>query len=111
MSAAALLRQLATPALLVAAALGLYAWVQSQELDSIERRVLTGDVVLARTLEHLQLTVLVAALVVVLAIPLGIALTRPRLRRVAPLTVALANLGQAAPALGLLVLLAVTVGV
>ncbi len=107
----AILRHLTTPVVLVAAALALYAWVQSRDLDRIEQRVLTGDVVLVRTLEHLKLTGLVTVLVVVIAIPLGVALTRPRFRHATPATVTVANLGQAAPALGLLVLLAVTVGV
>ena len=43
-------------------------------------------------------------LVVVIAIPLGIALTRPPLRRVAPGIVAVANSGQALPAYGLLII-------
>lgn len=107
----AIIRHLAVPAVLAGAGLALFLWVRSRDLDSIERRILNGDVVIARTLEHLQLTLLVAALVVVIAIPLGIALTRPRYRGIAPGVVAVANLGQGAPALGLLVLLAVTVGV
>lgn len=105
------LRHLAIPAVLIAAGLVLYLWVRSRELDSIEQRVLNSDVLLVRVLEHLQLTVLVAAVVLVVAIPLGVALTRPRYQRAAPVIVSVANLGQGAPALGLLVLLAVTVGV
>ena len=43
--------------------------------------------------------------VLIIAIPLGIALTRPWLRKATPVAMAFANLGQAIPSLGLLVLL------
>jgi osmoprotectant transport system permease protein len=45
------------------------------------------------------------------AIPVGVALTRPGLRRAAAPLLALANVGQAIPSIGVLVLLAVTVGI
>jgi osmoprotectant transport system permease protein len=44
-------------------------------------------------------------------VPLGIVLTRPWARRVAPLFLGIANIGQAIPSIGILVLLAVTVGI
>ncbi|KPC94780.1 permease, partial [Streptomyces sp. NRRL F-6602] len=43
--------------------------------------------------------------------PLGILLTRPRLRRAAPLATALANIGQATPAIGLLALMVIWLGI
>ena len=71
-------------------ALVLAAWViwRSQaELDSIEQRQLAWSVVGKLTLEHLQLTLVATGHRLLIAIPLGIALTRPRLRRAAPLVV------------------------
>ena len=56
--------------------------------------------------EHVKLTFVSAVIVVAVAVPLGIALTRGRLRAAAPLVVGIANAGQAAPAIGLIVLLA-----
>ncbi len=49
--------------------------------------------------------------VIVVAVPLGILLTRPGLRRLSGPVLALANVGQAVPSIGVLVLLAVTVGI
>jgi osmoprotectant transport system permease protein len=49
-------------------------------------------------------------LVLLLAVPLGVALTRRPLRRLSPLVLAVANTGQAAPAIGLFVLLATWLG-
>jgi osmoprotectant transport system permease protein len=46
----------------------------------------------------------VAAIVVVVAVPLGMVLTRPWAKPVVPVFLAIANIGQAAPALGVLVL-------
>ncbi|MBB6568458.1 ABC transporter permease [Kribbella sandramycini] len=45
-----------------------------------------------------------------IAVPLGIALTRPGVKRAAPVVVAVANAGQAAPVIGLVVLLAIWLG-
>ncbi|WP_299446272.1 ABC transporter permease [uncultured Phycicoccus sp.] len=57
-----------------------------------------------QTVEHLTIAFWSTVLVVVVAIPLGIALTRPPLRRFGPTIVAVANSGQALPAYGLLIL-------
>ena len=43
-------------------------------------------------------------IVILVAVPLGIALTRPALRRISPFILAVANSGQALPAYGLLVI-------
>ena len=61
-----------------------------------------SDKLIPQTQRHLELAFLSTALVLVIAIPLGIALTRPAFRRVAPAIIAVANSGQALPAYGLL---------
>ncbi|KRF11634.1 ABC transporter permease [Nocardioides sp. Soil797] len=55
--------------------------------------------------EHILLTVVSAIIVVLIAVPLGIMLTRRGLNVLAPLVVGVANGGQAAPSVGLIVLL------
>jgi len=105
------LRRLSTPAVLAAVGLALWLWVSSQELDSIERRLLDGAVILAHVNEHLALATLSTAVVVVVAVSLGIVLTRPALRRVTPIAVGVANIGQATPSIGLLVLIALVGGI
>ncbi len=83
----------------------LYFWVAGQELDSIETRTLTLDNLLGQTQQHLTLTLYSTFFVLLLAVPLGILATRPRLRRYAPVVIGLGNAGQAIPSLGLLALL------
>jgi osmoprotectant transport system permease protein len=85
-------------------------WRSGAELDSIEQRQLDWSLIGRLTAEHLQLTVVATLIVLVIAVPLGIALTRPGLRRAAPVVVAVANAGQAAPVIGLIVLLAIGFG-
>ncbi len=85
-------------------------WRSQAELDSIEQRQLAWSVVGNLTLEHLELTIVATVIVLLIAVPLGIALTRPRMRRAAPIVVAFANAGQAAPVIGLIVLLAIWLG-
>lgn len=104
------LRYLTMPALLVAICVGLYLWVSSLELDSIEQRALNRDYIVQRMLQHLELSLITTVVVVVLAVTTGIILTRPAMRRVIPPVVALAGIGQAIPSIGLLVLFAILFG-
>jgi osmoprotectant transport system permease protein len=60
--------------------------------------------------EHVQLTFIASALVVAVAVPLGILVTRRRFLRLSPVVVGLANICQAAPSVGLIVLLAIWLG-
>src|SRR5690606_9568868 len=81
-------------------------WRLNADLTSVDLVTLEWSSLAADTLEHLKLTVVGTLIVVAIAVPLGIVLTRPGLRRAAPVVVAIANGGQAAPSIGLLVLLA-----
>lgn len=85
-------------------------WRFTADLDSIELRQLAWGTIGRLTWEHVQLTLVATLLVLVISIPLGVALTRPRLRRAAPFVVGIANAGQAAPAIGLVVLFAIWLG-
>ena len=105
--ASRLLRYLGMPVFLGVVCLALYLYVSTQQLDSIERRILTADFLFARVIEHIQLAVVSTAIVVVLAVTTGILLTRPGTRRVTPFIIGLANIGQAVPSIGLLVLFAI----
>lgn len=102
-----LLRRFAPLLIVVVALVALYLWVSSLQLDSIERRTLNADYIVARIREHLVLTVVASALVAVIAIPTGIAVHRVRSRLFRIVITALANIGQAAPAVGVVILLAI----
>src|ERR671916_715911 len=106
--AARLLRYLAMPIFLGLACLALYLYVSSQQLDSIEKRILSADFLFSRVIEHIELAVVSTVIVVVLAVTTGVLLTRPGIRQVAPAIVGLANIGQAVPSIGLLALFAIT---
>ena len=95
------------PALLVATLAALYLWVRTQELDFGEQRRVNLDNILDKTWEHVALTVVSSALVLALAIPLGILMTRPFARSVTPPAIAVFNIGQAVPSIGLIALFAI----
>jgi len=105
--AARLVRYLWMPIFLALACLALYLYISSKELDSIERRNINADVITARLIEHIQLAAISTVIVVVLAVGAGILLTRPFARRVTAPIVAVANIGQAVPSIGLLAILAI----
>lgn len=94
-----------TPLLLAAALLALFLWVDGQELDSIERRRVNIDFILTATQRHVELTLVSTALVLLIAVPMGVLLTRQFARRITPPAIALFNIGQAMPSIGLVVLL------
>lgn len=98
---------LLTPVVLLAVLGATYLYVSSQELSSGERRRLNADVITSATWEHVQLTVTSTVLVLLIAIPAGIFLTRPYARSVTPPALAFFNVGQAVPSIGLVALLAI----
>jgi osmoprotectant transport system permease protein len=102
---------LVTPAVLVVVLVALAAYVGSQTLDSIEERRLTLDFILPAVVQHITLTLVSTALVLVIAVPIGILLTRPFARRAVAPAVAVFNIGQAVPSIGVLVLLAIVWGI
>lgn len=95
------------PVFLALVCLSLYLYVSSQELDSIEARSLNADALTTALWEHIQLTAVSTVFVILIAVPLGVLLTRPFARRIQPYVLTVANIGQAVPTIGILVLLAV----
>ncbi|HWM04716.1 MAG TPA: ABC transporter permease [Actinophytocola sp.] len=83
---------------------GVLIWAFSGELDAIEVVTLNSSTLLKATWEHLLITLAVTVLVVVVAIPLGIVLTRRWARAIVPVVTGIATIGQAAPAIGVVVL-------
>jgi osmoprotectant transport system permease protein len=102
---------LVTPAVLLAVLAVLALYVSSQSLDSIEERRLTLEFILPAVVQHVTLTLVSTAFVLVLAVPIGILLTRPFARRMVAPAVAVFNVGQAVPSIGVLVLLAIVWGI
>ena len=93
---------LVVPPVLVALVFaGFVWWRETADLDATELSQLEWSVIWTQIQEHVKLTLLSSFLVVLVAVPLGIALTRGRLVRFSPLVVGVANVGQAAPSLGL----------
>ncbi|MDP5184852.1 ABC transporter permease [Blastococcus sp. BMG 814] len=98
------------PVLVVLGVAAFLVWRLTADLSDTEDRQLGWTVLGTSIREHLYLTVVAAVIVLLIAIPLGIALTRRPLRRYSPLVIGIANTGQAAPAIGLFVLLATWLG-
>lgn len=99
------------PAALAIVLVATYLWITNIPLDSIARNSLSGGNVQLRWWQHVELTAISTFWVLIIAVPLGIALTRRRLRKGAPLVTAVANIGQATPAIGLLALLVIWLGI
>ncbi len=96
--------------MLLAALAALYLWVHTRNLDIIEQRILTRDHLLAAVRQHLVLVVVSTTAIMAIAVPLGVLLSRPAARRIAPTVNAIAVAAQSIPSFGLIVLFALTLG-
>ncbi|MFJ3904111.1 ABC transporter permease [Streptomyces sp. NPDC090025] len=99
------------PAFVGLVLLATYLWISNADLDSIARNALADGNVQLRLWQHVKLTAISTFWVLIIAIPLGIALTRRGIDRAAPLFTTIANIGQATPAIGLLALLVIWLGI
>ncbi len=99
-----------TPFALVMLALVLALVLSNTELDFTEQRQLNWDITWQRIVQTIQLSLASTVLVLVIAIPTGILLTRPAVRRLSPAILSSASIGQAIPAYGLFILFFAWIG-
>jgi osmoprotectant transport system permease protein len=94
-----------TPMIVLIGGAALYFYVQSADKIFQDERALDWNRNLKPQLEqHLSITMWSTLFTIVMAVPLGILLTRPRYKRAGSPILAVATSGQAIPAFGLLVL-------
>jgi len=100
-----------TPILVVVSSLLLWWYVSSADMTFQQRSALDWSAKLQpQIIEHVELTLWSTLIVLVIAIPLGILLTRPRFRGLAGPFLTVANIGQSVPAYGLFVLFFMWIG-
>jgi ABC-type proline/glycine betaine transport system permease subunit len=99
------------PVVVLALLAGVWAYVNSLQMDSIETRSLAFDLVVAATWKHVELVAASTILTIAIGVPLGVLLTRPGIGRIGAIVLAAANAGQAVPSIGVLVVLAMLFGV
>ncbi|EFL32461.1 permease membrane component [Streptomyces viridochromogenes DSM 40736] len=99
------------PVALAAVLLATWLWFRQADLDALTRNALSGGQVSKALWQHIQLTAISTFFVLIIAIPLGILLTRETFRKATPVAMAFANTGQATPAIGLLALLVIWLGI
>lgn len=95
---------------IVVVAGGLALWLSIADLTDTERTTLNPGQLVGYIGEHLALTFVAAGIVLLIGLPLGILLTRPKMRKFSGPVLVVANFGQAAPSIGLVVLLAFWLG-
>ncbi|MEV2228819.1 ABC transporter permease [Streptomyces phaeochromogenes] len=99
------------PAVLTVVLLTTWLWFRQAELDPLSENALSGGQVWKALRQSIELTVISTFFVLIIAIPLGILLTRRAFRKATPVAMAFANMGQATPAIGLLALLVIWLGI
>lgn len=96
-------------AMLLLAVMLVTVW-QFADMDATTKKILAPENLETQTWQHLQITFWSTLLVVLIAIPLGIFVTREAFKKLAGPILTVANSGQAIPAYGLLVLMAAWIG-
>ncbi|MEV2220396.1 ABC transporter permease subunit [Nocardia vinacea] len=98
------IRLLVQPAVVLMLTAGVLVWAFRRDLTVTQQASISVSNIATVTWQHVLITATVVVIVVAVAVPLGTLLTRPGYRRLAPLFVGIANIGAAAPAIGLIVL-------
>jgi osmoprotectant transport system permease protein len=98
------LRLLAQPIAVVALVAAVLGWAFAQDNNVVTARSVNWYTILSLTWAHFLISFAVALIVIVVAVPLGVLLSRGWARKAVPLVIGIANIGQAAPSVGLLVL-------
>ncbi|WP_330250155.1 ABC transporter permease subunit [Nocardia sp. NBC_00565] len=98
------IRLLVQPALVLVLTAGVLVWAFRRDLTVTQQASISVSNIATVTWQHVLITATVVVIVIAVAVPLGTLLTRPGYRRLAPLFVGIANIGAAAPAIGLIVL-------
>ena len=104
-------RWVVQPLACVIAVAGCLIYVQVADVSESEQRSLGVPNLLTLLRQHLTISLAATVLTCVIAIPLGIALTRGAMRRYSKPIITIAGFGQAAPAIGLIALGAVIFGI
>jgi osmoprotectant transport system permease protein len=99
------LRLLIQPALVLVVGAAVIFWAFNRDLTATQQENINVGNVSTLIWQHLLITFAVTAIVLAVGIPLGVLVTRPGAKVLRPFIVGVANIGQAAPAIGLLVLL------
>ncbi|UUU28035.1 ABC transporter permease [Streptomyces sp. DSM 40750] len=99
------------PSVLVVVLLTTWLWFQQAELDAVSSNALSNGQVWQALWQHIQLTAISTFFVLIIAVPLGVLLTRETFRGATPVAMTFANTGQATPAIGLLALLVIWLGI
>lgn len=99
------------PVALIVLLLATWLWFTRADLDALSENALSDGRVSKALWQHIELTVISTFFVLIIAIPLGILLTRPALHRAAPAAMAFADMGRVTPAIGLLALLVIWLGI
>lgn len=97
-----LVRWMVQPLACIFVVAGSLLYVHLGDLSETERRSLNVSTLLTLLRQHMTISLISTAIVCLVAIPIGVALTRGSLRRYSKPIMTVAGFGQAAPAIGLI---------
>jgi osmoprotectant transport system permease protein len=104
------LRTVLTPVVLLALTAAIIWWVNHAHLEPGESAVLSTGNLRDRAWEHVNMSAVSTALAALVAVPLGVAMSRRALRRAGTPILFVANIGQTVPTVAVLALMLTVTG-
>ena len=86
-------------------------YLSQAPLDSIERDLVSNARIWQYTREHIVITFVIVVIVLAVAVPLGVLITRRQTAWISPFVLAFGNVGQAAPIVGLIAIVGIVFGI
>lgn len=103
------MRRRITLSMLLGILIGLTVWITNLDMLKFRPPATYGELFI-RISEHIKMVGLAELIAIIVGIPLGILVSRPKFRKISPLMMGIVNVGQTVPSMAMVAMVAVIIG-
>lgn len=103
------MRRRITLFILLGILIGLTVWITNLDMLKFRPPATYGELFI-RISEHIKMVGLAELIAIIVGIPLGILVSRPKFRKISPLMMGIVNVGQTVPSMAMVAIVAVIIG-
>lgn len=103
------MRRRITLFMLLGILIGLTVWITNLDMLKFRPPATYGELFI-RISEHIKMVGLAELIAIIVGIPLGILVSRPKFRKISPLMMGIVNVGQTVPSMAMVAMVAVIIG-
>lgn len=103
------MRRRITLFILLGILIGLTVWITNLDMLKFRPPATYGEL-FKRISEHIKMVGLAELIAIIVGVPLGILVSRPKFRKVSPLMMGMVNVGQTVPSMAMVAIVAVIIG-